>query len=261
LTNDSVINELYAECYYAYRSDIDEQAASILELLPNYFESLENISVLDVGSGPGRLAIPIGRKIQRIVCVEPDISAANHLRSRSEKSKVHVEICTKKIQELSNQNLGYFDLVILSHVIHWFELSSLFEFSAKFVKDGGYILLSFFSLDRLKNMLFYKISGKEVLEIQKKYTPSKLEVKRELSQLGFQIVKNIDIPLNVFYGEGKLENIINSAGTLAWQKLRSKIPEEEYRQIKLQALTRLKNEPSLTDTEYRTMILAKKTRS
>ena len=55
-----------------------------------------------------------------------------------------------------------------------------------------------------------------------------------------------------------LEQIINNDGTLAWQKLKNTFSEKEYSQIKLEALTRLKNESSLLDTEYRTMILAKK---
>lgn len=258
LSNSTVTDELYAECYNEYRSGIDEQASSILKMMSTYIGNLENISVLDVGSGPGRLAIPIGQVVQRVVCVEPDIVTAKYLKSRSENSKIPIEVHIAKIQDLSNQNLGYFELVILSHIIHWFEPSSPFGLSTNFVKNGGYILLSFFDPDQLKNMLFYKISGKEIFEIQKNDTPSKLSIELMLIQQGFEVVESANVSLNVFYGNDKLKHIINSSGTLAWQKLKEKVPEEKYRQIESQALTRLENESCLTDTEFRTMILAKK---
>lgn len=54
---------VYAQCYYECRSDIDEQASSILKLMSTHVGKLDELSVLDVGSGPGRLAIPIGQMV------------------------------------------------------------------------------------------------------------------------------------------------------------------------------------------------------
>lgn len=258
---DILTNQSYAECYYENRSNIDEQATSIIDLITNNIGILNSITVLDVGSGPGRLALPIGQQAKKIVCVEPDISAANYLKSRFEKCKVNFEIHISRIQDLSSQKIGKFDLVILSHIIHWFEASSPFGCSTKFVKENGYMLLSFFNPDRLSDMLFYKVSGSEILTRQLQDTPSITDIEYYLSSAGFEIIKQVDIKLNVFYGDGKLERIINNAGTLAWQKLKNTLPEEKYTQIKQDAFFRLKNESSLNDIEHRSMILAKKVTS
>lgn len=255
---DILTNKSYAECYYENRSNIDEQATSIIDLIINNIGSLNSITVLDVGSGPGRLAIPIGQRVKKIVCVEPDVSAANYLKSRFEKCQVNFELHISKIQDLSSQKIGKFDLVILSHIIHWFEASSPFGCSTNFVKENGYLLLSLFNPDRLSNMLFYKISGSEILARQLKDTPSITDIECYLSSIGFDIIKKVDIQLSVFYGNGKLERIINNAGTLAWQKLKNTLPEEEYRRIKQDAFFRLKSESNLNDIEHRSMVLAKK---
>ncbi len=184
--------------------------------------------------------------------------AAKYLESRSDDINMPIEIHISKIQELSNRKIGCFDLVILSHIIHWFEPLSPFGFSTNFVKNGGFILVSFFDHVHLESMIFYNISGDEILEIQKNDTPSKRDIEIMLIQQGFKVVDSTNVPLNVFYGDDKLKNIINSSGTLAWKKLKETVSENKYKQIKSRALARLENDPCLSGTEYRTMILAKK---
>jgi hypothetical protein len=107
-------------------------------------------------------------------------------------------------------------------------------------------------------MLLYKISGEKILKIQKLHTLSTLQIENLLSQADFNIIHRIEIPIKVDYGNEKLESIINSAGTLAWKKSQESLSEREYSELKSSALTRLNSEPSLINTEYRTMILAQK---
>ncbi|MES9857920.1 MAG: hypothetical protein ABW166_15175 [Sedimenticola sp.] len=65
----------YADCYHKNRSAIDEQASVILELISDLIGYISKTSILDVGSGPGRLAIPIGQQAHKMVCIESDLSA------------------------------------------------------------------------------------------------------------------------------------------------------------------------------------------
>jgi 2-polyprenyl-3-methyl-5-hydroxy-6-metoxy-1,4-benzoquinol methylase len=248
----------YADCYHKNRSDIDEQASVILELISDLIGNISKISVLDVGSGPGRLAIPIGQQVHKIVCIESDLSAVNYLQNRAERNNVKIKVYPAKIQDLSSEEIGCFDLVILSHIIHWIDVSLLLDLSKEYIIDDGYILLSYFDLDNLEDMLFYKISGEKILKIQKLHTLSTLQIENLLSQADFNIIHRIEIPIKVDYGNEKLESIINSAGTLAWKKSQESLSEREYSELKSSALTRLNSEPSLINTEYRTMILAQK---
>ncbi len=252
----TIENNSYADCYYDNRSMIDEQASAILELISGLIGDVSKISVLDVGSGPGRLAIPIGQKTFKMVCIEPDILAVNYLKNRAEINNVEIKIHPVRIQDLSSEDVGRFDLVILSHIIHWVDVSLLFNLSKNYVKNNGYILLSYFDLDNLKDMLFYKVSGEEILQIQKDNTLSTSQIEDKLNIANFNIIHRIDIPLCVNYGNGKLESIINSAGTLAWQKAQAMFSEIEYLKLKTTALTRLNSNSCLNDKEYRTMILA-----
>lgn len=258
MSYDTLSNKFYADCYSQNRSSIDEQATAILDLISSYIDCVENISVLDVGSGPGRLAIPIAQKVDKMVCIESDLLAVNYLRRRAEENNLSIEIHAKKIQDLSKDDLGCFDLVILSHIIHWIDAISLFHLSNQFLKDTGYILLSYFDLTNLNKMLFYKISGEQILKIQQEITLSTAQVKTRLSQANLSVIHKADIPISVDYGNGKLEDIIKSSGTLAWKKLQKKLTEDEYSTIKQRALNRLADEPCLIDTEYRTVLLAKK---
>jgi len=254
----TIDSDTYAECYYKNRSSIDEQALVILELISNLIGDISKVSVLDVGSGPGRLAIPIGKKVHKVVCIESDLSAVNYLKNRAKRNKLEIEVFPSKLENLSSEEVGHFDLVILSHIIHWFDVSILLNLASKYIVDNGYILLSYFDLENLKNMLFYKISGNEILKIQEDHTISTSQVENFLNSAGFNIIHRGNTPLNVNYGDKKLEKIINNAGTLAWQKAKAILSKKEYRELTKSALTRLNNEPILRDTEYRTIIVAQK---
>jgi 2-polyprenyl-3-methyl-5-hydroxy-6-metoxy-1,4-benzoquinol methylase len=258
LKKNTTDSKSYAECYYENRSDIDEQASVILKLISDLIADPSKISVLDIGSGPGRLAVPIAQEIRKMVCIEPDLIAVTHLKNRAKENNVEIEIYQAKIEDLSSKEIGCFDLIILSHIIHWFDVSLLLNLSEKYITENGYILLSYFDLDNLKDMLFYKISGEKILQIQELHTLSTLQIEHILNQGNFNIIHRIDIPLDVNYGNGKLESIVNSAGTLAWQKAQETLSEKDYSALKANALTRLNSMSCLSDTEYRTMILAKK---
>lgn len=258
INNETIEDDSYANIYYNYRSYIDNQSESIIKLISDHIEDPKKVSVLDVGSGPGRLALPVGRRVKQIVCVEPNPLSASHLRLRLNGNRVRFKLYADKIENLSYRIIGQYDLVILSHILHWFSLPSLINISSTFCKDNGYILLSYFDRDNLEGMLFYKISGNEILKIQKDNTPLTSDIKLILKLAGYRIVKILNEHMIVDYGEGRLKQIVNSLGTLAWQKLKNSISEDKFNQIKHGSFSRLEKMTSLTDTEYRTMILAKK---
>jgi hypothetical protein len=129
------------------------------------------------------------------------------------------------------------------------------------VRRGGYILLSLFARETLGDMLFYKISGEKILDVQHEITPDICDIAISLAAAGFKLTERVDVHVEVKYGDSRLANLITSAGALAWQILRDKLPTKEYSKLVQCALLRLeaetKTNPTLSDIEHRTMLLAK----
>jgi 2-polyprenyl-3-methyl-5-hydroxy-6-metoxy-1,4-benzoquinol methylase len=250
------LRKLYAECYSKHRSDSDSQSIAIEGLIKRYRGDISQLSILDVGSGAGRLAIPLGAKSKRYVCIEADRITADYLEKKAKNSFVDLEIYNSRFEDLSNKGLGQFDLVILSHIIHWFDLEFLLQKSAHLLNPSGFILISYFDKKNLADMLFYRISGNEILNIQQNMTPSMTQIKSMLEAVGLELIENLDIPLHVSYENNRLVDIIQSSGTLAWLKACADLIPEQFKKIQNDALARLELYDDLNDTEYRTMLLA-----
>jgi SAM-dependent methyltransferase len=253
-----MVSASYAKCYNDDRSQEDEQARIIIELLSKHLGELRNISVLDVGSGAGRIAVPLGRVVAKIVCVEPALVAAEQLKARLAAERIKFEIHTNVIEDLNPRDVGLFDVVILSHILHWLECPSEFAGSDRFVRPGGCLVISLFSRENLAGMLLYKVFGDSILKLQEDMTPQTSELKSSLLSLGFDVVADVEVPVRTSYAEGRLERIIAAAGTLSLQKAMRSLPKEEYDKIVRDALDRLSNTSDLSDTEYRTVIIAKR---
>ncbi len=250
------MNKSYAECYSKHRSESDGQSIVIAEIIKRYLGDISLVSILDIGSGAGRLAIPLGAKSGKYVCIESDTVSVEFLKNKAKNSNVELEIHNSNFQDISKESLGQFDLVLLSHVIHWFNLEFLIQKTSTFIKPGGMILISYFAKNDLAKMLFYQVSGKEILEIQQDITPSIMQIKRVLLSAGLEIIETANVPLSVDYGNDKLLNIIRSSGTLAWQQASMALSKDDFQKIQNSALKRLEHYDHLIDKEYRTMLLA-----
>ena len=63
------------------------------EILDNDFE------VLEIGSGPGTLTIPLAKKVKKVVAVESSEMAVDYLKRNIKESRVeNVEIMNKKTE-------------------------------------------------------------------------------------------------------------------------------------------------------------------
>lgn len=100
--------EYHDYCYNNYAlfekgSWLYKPVKTVMDLLP-YFESKENINVLDLGSGVGRNSIPIAEAIKgkqgKVVCVDLLDSAIQNLQKYSKEYKVD------EISQLLNLTLG-----------------------------------------------------------------------------------------------------------------------------------------------------------
>jgi SAM-dependent methyltransferase len=73
--------------------------------------------VLDIGAGPGTLAIPLASKVKEVVAVEPGAGMVTALKERAKKERIKNITCIRKTWEDVNPDCdlsGPYDLVIAS---------------------------------------------------------------------------------------------------------------------------------------------------
>jgi SAM-dependent methyltransferase len=76
----------------------------------------KNYTVLDIGAGPGILAIPLARYIKKVTCVEPSSSMIDLLKKHiSEEGLTNIEIFQSKWEDFDKASIKKHDVVIASY--------------------------------------------------------------------------------------------------------------------------------------------------
>ncbi len=90
-----------------------EAADALSEIFDKDFE------VLEIGSGPGTLTIPLAKKVKKVVAIESSEMAVNYLRRNMKESQVeNVEIMNRNWMEVDDREIkDRFDLVVCSHFL------------------------------------------------------------------------------------------------------------------------------------------------
>jgi len=88
-------------------------ADALSEILDKDFE------VLEIGSGPGTLTIPLAKKVKKVVAIESSEMAVDYLRRNMKESQVeNVEITNRNWMEVDDREIkDRFDLVVCSHFL------------------------------------------------------------------------------------------------------------------------------------------------
>ena len=93
-----------------------ERRAAALEIDPSW-------SVLDIGAGPGTLALPLARRVRQVTAVEPSLAMVKRLEMHiAEEGISNIRILSKKWEDLSDEEVGEHDLVIASYSLSFLDM-------------------------------------------------------------------------------------------------------------------------------------------
>jgi ubiquinone/menaquinone biosynthesis C-methylase UbiE len=77
-------------------------------------------TVLDIGSGPGNLALPLARRVRHVTIVEPSRHMVRRLdRHLAEEKLSNMRIITSRWEDVSMEDVGIHDIVISSYSLHF----------------------------------------------------------------------------------------------------------------------------------------------
>ena len=90
-----------------------EAAEAFSEILDRDFE------VLEIGSGPGTLTIPLAKKVKKVAAIESSEMAVKYLKKNLKESRVeNVEIMNRNWMEVEDREIkDRFDLAVCSHFL------------------------------------------------------------------------------------------------------------------------------------------------
>ena len=98
--------------------DGENRAAGMIETNP-----LD--TVLDIGSGPGVLSIPLARRVRQVTVIDPSRAMLDLLSAHQrEEGLSNVKIIEGRWEEIDHRSLGRFDIVIASYSLHMKDMGS-----------------------------------------------------------------------------------------------------------------------------------------
>lgn len=95
-----------------------ERRVADLKLHPSW-------SVLDIGAGPGTLAIPIARKAKHVTVIEPSFAMIDRLKRRMQDEGIsNIDILHSRWEDISLESVEPHDLVIASYSLNFLDIGS-----------------------------------------------------------------------------------------------------------------------------------------
>jgi len=149
----------YAERYD--RSETIRQDGKIrvdaLEIDPSWL-------VLDIGAGPGTLALPLAQRAKRVTAVEPSSAMVGRLKRHiDEEGITNIRVISSPWEDLSDEDVGRHDLVIASYSLLFLDIREALLKMDRLAKRE--VQLYWFagvpSWERVRSDLYPKIYGRE----------------------------------------------------------------------------------------------------
>jgi ubiquinone/menaquinone biosynthesis C-methylase UbiE len=139
-------------------------------------------TLLDLASGPGRVAIALAPFFSRVIANDLDAGMVAVGKTKSNESKVNIEWIAGKAEELKIE-LNSIDLITISDAFHRVDQSLILDLAKSWLKPGAYIVLMGMYTVWQGNEFW----SKHIREIINKWT-SRLLVNKKLEFLDYLIM-------------------------------------------------------------------------
>lgn len=123
-----------AEYYARHRT---KYPSSLFEKLDQIFNLNGQGRLLDLGCGPGLIAIPMSHQFQEIVAINPDPEMVKFCQQEAQFKGVNNVICVQKKAEEIDATLGQFKLVTIGRAFHWMQRELVLQRSYELLSDDG----------------------------------------------------------------------------------------------------------------------------
>src|SRR5690242_11860548 len=97
-------------------------------------------ALIDLGTGPGVLALGFAPHAGRVVGVDPEPAMLAAARAAAARAGVDVTFVEGKAEDLP-ADIGSFDLITIGRALHWMDHKALGPVLARLVAPGGAILI------------------------------------------------------------------------------------------------------------------------
>jgi len=121
---------------------VESGVQEICKALEKYCNKpVDQIKVLDVGSGRGDFAIQLAKTVREIVCIEPFTDAYKHALKRKPKQLTNITFHNSKIEDFKTKDT--FDVIIALTIFeHLSDHTAAFNKMFSLLKKGGVIYLT-----------------------------------------------------------------------------------------------------------------------
>jgi SAM-dependent methyltransferase len=108
-----------------YYNRLEHWGLDEVEFVVSQFAVDNHTSILDIGSGTGRLAVPLARVVYRVTAVDPAEGMLDRLRENAFKQDLNNITCiNKKWEEVIPDEIGVHDIVVAAYSLDMPDLKS-----------------------------------------------------------------------------------------------------------------------------------------
>ncbi|WP_246229991.1 class I SAM-dependent methyltransferase [Bradyrhizobium cytisi] len=129
----------------------------------------ERCALIDLGTGPGLLALGFAPYVGRIVGVDPEIAMLEAARQAAARAGQELTLLAGKAETLASE-IGTFDIVTIGRALHWMDRdATLARLDGLVARDGAIVICASFSVTDGRNPW---LDGYN--EIRRRWSPANL---------------------------------------------------------------------------------------
>ncbi|MBW4426497.1 MAG: class I SAM-dependent methyltransferase [Nostoc desertorum CM1-VF14] len=192
-TYDPTLFEGAAQVYAEYRTKYPPE---VFEKLVEIFHLNGQGRLLDLGTGPGLIAIPLRTKFEEVIAIDPDPEMLKEAQQQAAAKEANNITWLELGAELINPSLGVFKLATIGRAFHWMEREVVLERLYELLTDDGGLALLNTGDNPWESSLPWK---QAVIGVVKKW----LGEERRTGQRGQGIRKPVDPPHEVVIANSK----------------------------------------------------------